>query len=427
MSLINQMLQELDARRAEGTASAEYGQQVRAVPERRRIHPAWWVALALGIALLCVAGWALFRFTTGSSQAAAQKLPLKMETRLGTPVQAPPADAAAPSAPSALVAPTTAVADASGSIEAPPVPAVASPASGPVDNNPAQPTMPAVIPGTPPPAQAARPQAEPERDAARNKPAAAARPPVEETAAREGSMPPPSARTAPSARSRASASTPSDSPPDAQSETRAVALPSIAGSKQPKELSQQQRAENEYRKALIAVEQGKTGDGISGLETALQFDARHAAARQSLIGLLLNARRQDEAIERAREGLAIDAAQPGLAMILARLQLEKGTSRTAVDTLERTLPHARDRADYLAFLAALLQREERHAQAAEYYFQALQRSPQNGVWWMGLGISLQADQKTAEASEAFRRAKSTNSLSPELTAFVNSRLSQLQR
>lgn len=411
MSLINQMLQELDARRAEGTASAEYGQQVRAVPERRRIHPAWWVALALGIALLCVAGWAVFRFTTGSSEAAAQKLPLKMETRLGTPVQAPPA-----------------IADTAGNIEAPSIPS-ASPVTTPVDNNPAQPTMPAVLPGTPP-AQATRPQPEPETDATRSKPAAAARPPAEEAAAREGSMPPASARTATSARSRSSPyapSTPSDSQPDSQSEMRAAPPPSFASPKQPKELSQQQRAENEYRKALIAVEQGKTGDGISALETALQFDARHAAARQSLIGLLLNARRQDEAIVRAREGLAIDAAQPGLAMILARLQLEKGTSGTAIDTLERTLPHARDRADYLAFLAALLQREERHAQAAEYYFQALQRSPQNGVWWMGLGISLQADQKTAEASEAFRRAKSTNSLSPELTAFVNSRLSQLQR
>lgn len=159
----------------------------------------------------------------------------------------------------------------------------------------------------------------------------------------------------------------------------------------------------------------------------MQFDARHAAARQSLIGLLLNATRQDEAIDRAREGLSLDAAQPSLAMILARLQLEKGSARAAVYTLERTLPHARDRADYLAFLAAVLQRDERHKQAAEYYFQALQRSPQNGVWWMGLGISLQADQRQAEASEAFRRAKSTNSLSPELTAFVNTRLSQLQR
>ncbi|MEC4723004.1 hypothetical protein RY831_27980 [Noviherbaspirillum sp. CPCC 100848] len=416
MSLINQMLQELDARRAEGTASAEYGQQVRAVPERRRIHPAWWVALALGIALLCVAGWALFRFTTGSSEAAAQKLPLKMETRLGTPVQAPPADAAAPSA---LPAPSmTAVPDAPGNIEASPAPSTFS-APGSVANAPTHASLPAVVPGTPPATPVARPQPEPETEAARNKSAAVSRQPAEETAAGEATMPSASPRAATSTRTRAAPSSPSEIWPEAP--------PSFASPKQPKELSQQQRAENEYRKALIAVEQGKTGDGISALETALQFDARHAAARQSLIGLLLNARRQDEAIVRAREGLAIDAAQPGLAMILARLQLEKGTSGTAIDTLERTLPHARDRADYLAFLAALLQREERHAQAAEYYFQALQRSPQNGVWWMGLGISLQADQKTAEASEAFRRAKSTNSLSPELTAFVNSRLSQLQR
>ncbi|MGH8808366.1 MAG: tetratricopeptide repeat protein, partial [Noviherbaspirillum sp.] len=197
--------------------------------------------------------------------------------------------------------------------------------------------------------------------------------------------------------------------------------------KQVKELTPQQRAENEYRKALLALQQGKAGEAISGLEQALQLDGQHGAARQALISLLLDAKRQDDAMRRAREGLALNPAQPGLAMILARLQLSRGESRPAIETLERTLPHAVDNADYQAFLAALLQRDEKHKQAAEHYLLALQRAPQNGVWWMGLGISYQADQRAAEAQEAFKRAKATNTLSAELLAFVDGRLSQLQR
>ncbi|WP_151636533.1 tetratricopeptide repeat protein [Noviherbaspirillum aerium] len=410
MSLINQMLQELDARRADGAGTTGYGQQVRAVAEKRGVHPAWWVALALGIALLCVAGWALYRHLYAPPQVARPELPLKLETRLGTEKQAAAGAGAASAAPVTNIGPTPAAVDGVG-VAALPAPVTDAPAG----KSPSQPVTPPVTAAPPVQPQPQTPP-QPEKDPARNKPASERRPSPREEAAKEAAMPP--AQT-PSSRSR-----PAPSP---KSETQGEAAPAFAGAKQSKELSPQQRAENEYRKALTAVEQGKIADGINGLETTLQLDARHAAARQSLIGLLINARRQDEAAERAREGLALDEAQPGLAMILARLRLEKGALRAAIETLERTLPHARDRADYLAFLAALLQRDERHQQAAEYYIQALQRSPQNGVWWMGLGISLQADQRTAEASEAFRRAKSTNSLSPELTAFVNGRLSQLQR
>lgn len=195
--------------------------------------------------------------------------------------------------------------------------------------------------------------------------------------------------------------------------------------KQVKELTSRQHAENEYRKAVQNLQQGRSAEAMNGLEQALQLDAHHAGARQALIGLLLDGRRPDRAMAIAREGLDPDLAQPGLAMILARLQLEKGELDAAIETLGRTLPHASDRADYQAFLAALLQRDEKHGQAAEHYLLALQRAPQNGVWWMGLGISLQAENRKAEAQEAFKRAKASNTLSADLLAFVDARLRQL--
>ncbi|MFZ6750715.1 tetratricopeptide repeat protein [Undibacterium sp. Ren11W] len=193
-----------------------------------------------------------------------------------------------------------------------------------------------------------------------------------------------------------------------------------------KEATTHQQAEGEYRQATVLQQQGRTAEAISMLELALKIDAQHAAARQALISLLLESKRYDEAIRYLEQGLAQDQNQTGLAMILARLQVEKSTLSAAVDTLQRSLPYASERADYLAFLAALLQREARHKESIDLYQKALNKNPQNPVWWMGLGLSLQADARRAEALEAYRRAKSLTGLSPELIAFVEQKITQLQ-
>ena len=193
------------------------------------------------------------------------------------------------------------------------------------------------------------------------------------------------------------------------------------------QLTTQERAESEYAHAVELLHQGKPGAAVQGLEQAVRMSARHDAARQALVNTLIDMGRRDEAIAYAQNGLAENVAQPTLAMTLARLQHEKGELRPAIATLERTLPHAAARADYEALLAALLQKNEMHAQAAEHYLVALQKSPEAGVWWMGLGISYQAVQKTSSALEAFQRAQATRTLNPELSAFVETRVAQLQR
>jgi MSHA biogenesis protein MshN len=186
-----------------------------------------------------------------------------------------------------------------------------------------------------------------------------------------------------------------------------------------------QRAEGEYRRALIALQDGRMTETIAALEQALKLDPGHEAARQTLVGLLIEAKRSDEAIRHLQAGLALDARQPALAMLLARLQIERGGS--GIDTLTRTLPYAGNNADYHAFMAGALQREQRHREAAEQYQAALRGAPANGVWWMGLGMSLQAEKRNAEALEAFQRARASGSLSAELLAFVERRLQQLSR
>lgn len=190
-------------------------------------------------------------------------------------------------------------------------------------------------------------------------------------------------------------------------------------------VTSQQQGENAYRRGLLALQEGRVQEAISTMEQAVFLYPRHDTARQTLVGLLIENKRHDEAVRQLQFGLGLDAKQPQMAMILARLQMEKGGP--AIETLQRTLPYAGGNGDYIAFLAGALQRAQRPHEAAEQYQAALRLQPQNGVWWMGLGMSLQADKRNAEAQDAFTRAKNAGNLSQELQSFVERKLQQLAR
>ncbi|PHV52173.1 hypothetical protein CSQ91_09355 [Janthinobacterium sp. BJB301] len=193
-----------------------------------------------------------------------------------------------------------------------------------------------------------------------------------------------------------------------------------------KQVTAQQRVENEYRRALAQLQDGRVSDAMLALQQTLQMDPRHQGARETLVRLLLEAQRPDEAARQLQLSLALDPKQPAQAMMLARLQLDKTSGgAAALDTLMRSLPYASDSGEYHAFLAGVLQREQRYREASEHYQQALQTAPDNSVWWMGLGIALQADNRPAQARQAFERAKGLQTLSPQLQAFVERKLVQL--
>lgn len=207
-----------------------------------------------------------------------------------------------------------------------------------------------------------------------------------------------------------------------------VAVPAVKPEiqKEVRQLSPRDLAENEYRKAIALLHQGRLAASQEGFQAALNLYPGHLGARQALVGLLLESRKLDEAERALQEGLALAPAQSGFAMTLARLQVDRGDPALAAATLKKGLEHAQGGADYVAFLGALLQRQGRHEEAIEQFQSALRARPAAGVWWLGLGISLQAANRAADAQDAYRRARASNNLSPELAAFADQRLKQLQ-
>ncbi|HVS25955.1 MAG TPA: tetratricopeptide repeat protein [Burkholderiales bacterium] len=220
------------------------------------------------------------------------------------------------------------------------------------------------------------------------------------------------------------AAKPANEPPvKAKSKPAPASVAAI--NKQMRQETPQQQAENEYRKALAHLQQGKIQVAEESFRQALRLNSNYAAARLALTVLLLQEKRANDAENLLREGLDQESGQAGFSMMLARIQVEKGESQAALETLQKTLPHAAQNADYRAFLAALLQRKSRHGEAVEQYQAALQLKPA-GVWYMGLGISLQALQRLPEARDAFQQAMVSGALNPELQAYVEQRLKQVK-
>jgi MSHA biogenesis protein MshN len=192
-----------------------------------------------------------------------------------------------------------------------------------------------------------------------------------------------------------------------------------------KKVSPQQRAENEFNKANQAVREGRTNDALAGYENALLADPTYKPARRAWAGLLVSLKRNNEAEPVLQRGLKRDIHDTGFAMMLARLQVERGDIPLAQETLQKTLPYAGEQADYQSFVAALQQRQGRHDEAIAHYQIALKLAPNNGLWLMGMGISLQALQRKEEARDVYQRALATNSLSAQLQAYVQQKLNEL--
>ena len=165
---------------------------------------------------------------------------------------------------------------------------------------------------------------------------------------------------------------------------------------------------------------------LDGIRTALSIDGGNETVRQTLVALLMEQRRYDEALRLLRQGLDINPGNTAFAMQSARILVERGDLDAALGVLQQHAPAAGGNAEYHAFVGALYQRVGRHKEAVDEYQAALRLSPHSGIWWVGLGISQEAAARREDALISFRRAQAAGNLSPELVAYVDQRLRQLK-
>lgn len=190
--------------------------------------------------------------------------------------------------------------------------------------------------------------------------------------------------------------------------------------------SPRQRAEQAYREGIRLLTEGQRSQAEAKLRTALGHDASLHDARLALANALLAQGRVREAEIQLQEGLRIAPGEAKLAERYARLLVDRGDLPGAIGVLSAAPPPVELEPVYHALLAALLQRAGHHQAAADTYAALVDVRPEQGLWWAGLAISLEALRRPGAALNAYRQAAQDPRLSFDMARFVNERLAALQ-
>ncbi|MEX0732040.1 MAG: tetratricopeptide repeat protein [Aquisalimonadaceae bacterium] len=185
------------------------------------------------------------------------------------------------------------------------------------------------------------------------------------------------------------------------------------------------RARRLYRQAVSDLQSGRTDAGIRGLEQALELEADLRPVRELLARVLSSEGRTSEAMTVLEQGLESAPDHTPYATRLARLHVREGNPRGAVAVLERSLPKTVGDGSYHALLAGLYQQTNQAAEAAALYRDLVREHPGEAVWWLGLGLSLEDDGQTDRAAAAYRRARDAGGLEAELATFIRDRIERL--
>lgn len=195
--------------------------------------------------------------------------------------------------------------------------------------------------------------------------------------------------------------------------------------KTPRPLSPAEQAEQHFADGLDALGQGQWRLAERELQAALAADPDHLRARESLSGVLLYQGRRREAEAVLAAGLEAHPYTPSLARTYARLILDQGRDAVAIEVLETALVNAVDDAGYLALLAGIYQRNQRYADAAGSYRSALSLEPKRAAWWLGLGLALEGGGELERAAGAYRSAIGNPGLNANSRRFAEERLQRL--
>ncbi len=184
-------------------------------------------------------------------------------------------------------------------------------------------------------------------------------------------------------------------------------------------------AERLFQQAYVFYKKGNTSESLKKLNMALNQDSSHTKARSTLALILSEKEHYELAYSVLNEGLIQHPDNAEWTKMYARLLLNEGKTVEARNMLEKQKPELFLNTEYYALQAAVLQKLSEHAEAARIYRDLLHVNPLKGLWWMGLGISLESLKRYDDALYAYQKATNNASLAKDSRQFILQRINRL--
>ena len=182
--------------------------------------------------------------------------------------------------------------------------------------------------------------------------------------------------------------------------------------------SHQPDALAEARQALLA---GDSERAIAQLEDLNRRQPDNREALRWLARAWLSVGRHDRLIAELPAQLQRFPTDSELRVLLARAQLQGGDGAAAVSTLAERLPPLASDPAYHALLAASYQQTGQWRESAQLYRNLVLLRPAHGAWQLGLGIALEQLGERAAAAQHYRQALQGQGLDEESRRYARER------
>lgn len=187
-------------------------------------------------------------------------------------------------------------------------------------------------------------------------------------------------------------------------------------------------AERDRRQVQEALTQWSNGRQTAALEALDQFTLENPQAHQSreMLGKLLLQRGETGiAMQVADIGLQIAPGHNGYRKLKARLLMAANQPGAAVQLLEERPPSAAADTEYHELLATAALASLQYHVARRSYESLLGTDDGEGRWWYGLATALEGQGQASNAVRAYERAQRTSTLGTRLLQRSRERIAQL--
>lgn len=190
------------------------------------------------------------------------------------------------------------------------------------------------------------------------------------------------------------------------------------------ELTPEQLSVKAQERAKKALDNNNLTDALNHYAESLRYTPASKPVRKRLAALYYGKGEVRKAADLLQKGIALDSNDSTLRLSLAKMLMKEQQNAVALTVLS-TLP-ASVSVEYLSLRAALAQKEKQDQLALQSYQQLVQREPESGRWWMGLGIQQERAFQLADAKSSYSQALTKLGLSSQSQQFIRDRISLIE-
>lgn len=207
-------------------------------------------------------------------------------------------------------------------------------------------------------------------------------------------------------------------------EPKAKQNPGFSIVKSSEQYSPKERLEQLMKKAQSSFDKGYITEAIEKLNKVLSISDGHIEARNLLAVAWYGRGELQQAVSIINDGLSKYPNVEVWRMTAAKIYFKENNMKGAFSYLDIDLSNGS--LDFYSMKASVARKLENYSSAESAYLRLTKIQPDIGNWWLGHAISLDSQGKFDEAILSYQTVLTKGGISAASTAFVQSRIKELE-